>query len=115
MKKLLNLVACLGILALVACTQIGLAPAQSFDEKLAYGYSTVTSVRTSAATALDTGLIQVTDAQHVLDVTDQARAGLDAAKVASTAGDTTTAAGKLTLATSVLVEVQQYLIAKGVK
>lgn len=115
MKKIMKWGACLAVVLLVACAQVGLAPAQSFDERLAYGYSTVTSVRTSAAAALNTGAISVTDAEHALTVTDQARAGLDAAKVSNGVGDTSTATGKLAAATSVLVEVQQYLAAKGVK
>lgn len=100
---------------LTACAQFGLAPPQSFDQKLAYGYSTVATVRTSAAQALTAGVITVADAERALVVTDEARAGLDAAGAASGAGDTTTAAGKLALATGLLAQLQQYLQSKGVK
>lgn len=100
---------------LTACAQVGLAPAQSFDQKLAYGYSTVTAVRTSAAQALNAGTIDVLDAKKALAITDEARAGLDAAGAANGHGDTSTAVGKLALATALLTQLQQYLISRGVK
>ncbi len=97
------------------CSTIGLAPAQSFDQQLAYGYGTVASVRTTAASALNAGAITTTDAQQVLTVTDTARATLDVAGTASKAGDVNTAMGKLQIATSLLSQIQQYLSTKGVK
>ena len=103
----------LGILQ--ACSQIGLAPAQTFDQKLAYGYSALASVRTSTANALTAGQIKVADAKQVQDLADQSRTLLDAADVAQKGGDTTTAAGKLQLATTILTQLQAYLTAHGVK
>lgn len=111
MKKLLAI----ALLVLAGCAQIGVAPPQSFDQQLAYGYGTITAVRTSAAQALQSQTIQVADAQQVLTATDTARTGLDAAKAASGLGDTTTATGKLTAAMAVLTQVQQFLTTKGVK
>lgn len=100
---------------LTACAQLGLTPAETFDQKLAYGYSTVAAVRTSSADALNAGKITVPDAQRALVVTDTARAALDAAGDANRAGDASTAIGKLTLATALLTQFQQYLQSKGVK
>lgn len=102
-------------LMLAACTQVGLAPADGFEQKLAYGYSTVAAVRTSAAQALTAGTIDIVDAKKTLAVTDEARAGLDAAGAANGHGDTSTAIGKLATATALLTQLQQYLIAKGAK
>ena len=119
MKKITTWALCLfSALVLVlsaGCASIGATPAKSFDQQLAYGYATVTAVRTSAADALNVGTIQITDAQHVLIVTDTARAGLDVARTSSAAGDTSTALGKLTEATAILTAAQSFLISHGVK
>lgn len=116
MKTLLSRITMLAVcLMLAACAQMGLAPADSFDQKLAYGYSTVAAVRTSAAQALTAGTITKADAVKALDTTDTARAALDAAGAASGAGDTSTAVGKLALASALLTQIQHYLVSKGIK
>ena len=96
---------------LAACTQLGLQAPQTFSQKLAYGYSTLASVRTTAAHALDAKQITVADAKQVLDLSDQARALLDAAGMAQGTGDLSTAASKLALATTILTQLQTYLAA----
>lgn len=103
------------LVLLSACAQLGLAPAQSFDDKLAYSYAQVASVRQSAAVALTTGTIKKEDAIQVQALADQARAGLDAARTAQASGDTTTAMGRLQLANSVLTQLAVYLQKRGVK
>lgn len=100
---------------ITACTQVGLAPADSFDQKLAYGYGAVAAVRTSAAQAVTAGTISTADARSVLAVTDTARATLDAAGTANVAGDTSTALGKLAAASALIAQLQQFLTARGVK
>jgi hypothetical protein len=100
---------------LTACTQMGLAPAQGLDEKIAYGYSVDAAVRTSAAQALNAGTINVADAKQVLVATDSARVVLDGASAASRYGDVPTAMQKLATATALLTQIQQYLQSKGVK
>lgn len=112
MKKLLAI--CL-LLTLAACTSLGLTPPQSFDQQVAYGYGTVTALRVSAAQALDTHTLSAADAQHVLDATDSARMALDAAESSQVSGDKATAATRLAAATSALMQLQQFLITKGVK
>lgn len=98
-----------------ACAQMGLAPAKSFDQNVAYGYSTLASVRISAAQALKTGVIEKDDAERVLALSDQARSGLDAARGAWVLGDTQTALGRLQLANSVLTQLAVFLQDKGIK
>ena len=98
-----------------ACTQMGLTPAQSLDEKIAYGYGAVTSVRTSAAQAVTVGAISKADGSAVLAATDSARAVLDGASAASRYGDAPTAMTKLATATAIIAQLQQYLTARGVK
>lgn len=103
------------IALLVGCAQLGLAPAKSFDDRVAYAYTSVASVRQSTANALNAGLIKVEDAKQVQALADQARAGLDASRGAWVVGDTKTALGRLELANSVLTQLAVYLQARGVK
>lgn len=91
---------------LMACAELGLAPADTFEKKLAYAYGTYTAVQQSAASALAAKEITKADAQQVLTLGDQARALLDAAKVV---GDPTEAQNKLLLATQILQQLQTYL------
>ena len=115
MKRLL---VALTLFFYAACAQVGMAPAQSVAEQIGYGYGTVAAVRTSTAQALTAGTIKVSDATQVQTIADQARALLDGAKAAlpkpcpptgPCVQDTTTAAGKLALATSMLTQLQTYL------
>ena len=64
-----------------ACSFLGVVPAQSLSQQVAYGYGTVAGVRTAAANALTSGAISPTVAQTVLATTDTARASLDAAEM----------------------------------
>lgn len=102
-------------LLLSACASVGLEQARSFDQNVAYGYSTLASVRTSAANALNSGLIKVEDAKQVQALADQARTGLDAARGAWLEGDTKTALGRLQLANSILTQLAVFLQKNGVK
>lgn len=96
------------------CSSLGLAPAQSFDEKLAYAYGTHTAVLTAAAGAVTTKAITAKEGQAVLSLCDQARSLLDAAKAVEST-DATGAGKDLVLATAVLSQLQTYLQARGVK
>lgn len=115
MKSLRTTFLALALCLLTACAQMGLTQASSFDQQLAYGYSTVAAVRTSAANALTAGTITVPDAQKALATTDTARIALDAAGEANGHGDVSTATGKLAMATALLTQLQQYLKSKGAK
>lgn len=99
-------------LLLTGCASIGLAPATTFDERLAYAVSQNAAVRQAAANSLDAGEIQLQDAQYVLKTTDETRTLLDAAKAAIGAGDIKTAEGRLSVATTVLTTLQSYLRSK---
>lgn len=94
---------------LTACASLGLAPASTFEERLAYAVSQNAAVRTAAAVSLERNEIALADAQRVLKITDEVRTALDAAKLASGLGDTSTAEGRLQLATAILIELQNYL------
>lgn len=97
------------LLILTACASLGLAPASSFEERLAYAVSQNAAVRNTAAVSLEKGEISLDDAKRVLKITDEARTALDAARLAAGVGDTSTAEGRLQLATSILIEIQNYL------
>lgn len=99
-------------LLLAGCASIGLAPATTFDERLAYAVANNAAVRQAAANSLDAGEIQLQDAQYVLKTTDETRTLLDAAKSASGAGDIQTAEGRLSVAVNVLSTLQAYLRSK---
>lgn len=110
MKRVLAM----GALALLAACAATVAP-QSLDEGLAYAESQVTGIETSAAQALQAKTIKVADAQVVLTTADQIVALIGQARVAEAGGDTSTAQGKLTLATALLAQAAAYLTAHGVK
>lgn len=97
------------LLILTACASLGLAPALSFSDRLAYSYATHTAVLISTTQSLEAGEIASVDASRVLKVADEARTALDGAKIAAGAGDVTTAEGRLQLATSLLTNLQAYL------
>jgi hypothetical protein len=115
MSKIKTSFAAFALLLLAGCASLGLAPAKSFDDRLAYAYGTHTAVLESATAALKSGAISVDDAQAVLSLADESRTLLDAARAAVGGGDTSTAEGKLALALSVLTQLQTYLQSKGVK
>lgn len=94
---------------LTSCASLGLAPASSFEERLAYAVSQNAAVRETAAVSLERNEIALEDARRVLKITDEVRTALDAARLAAGAGDVSTAEGRLQLATSILINLQAYL------
>jgi hypothetical protein len=94
---------------ITACASLGLAPASSFEERLAYAVSQNAAVRETAAVSLERNELALEDARRVLKITDEVRTALDAARLAAGAGDVSTAEGRLQLATSILVNLQAYL------
>ncbi len=110
MKKLLSFLFFLTTVSFVpGCAQLGLAPAQSIDQQIAYAYTVNASVRSTAADLLTAKTINMADAKMVLSMTDQVRSALDIARVAVAAGIPKDAQSALTLANDVLTQVQVYL------
>ncbi len=97
------------LLLIAACGTLGLAPASTLEERIAYAVAQNAAVREAAANSLEAREIEVEDAQRVLQITDQVRMSLDAARVAAGAGDVQTAEGRLQLASAILIEIQNYL------
>lgn len=102
------------LLILSACSTLGVAPAETFAQRLAYAYSTHTAILATATNALNAGTIKSTDAQEVLKLADESRALLDGAKAVA-ATDPVVAGNKLALASGILTELQKYLQTRGVK
>jgi hypothetical protein len=112
MRKLRYYYAAFLLVCLAGCAQLGLAPAQNFDQKLAYAYGVHTAVVQATTSALDAKTVKSLDATRLFTLAEQARQLLDGAKLASAGGDITTANQRLSLATSILAEVQTYLRSK---
>lgn len=103
--------ACLPILLILlgGCAQFGLEPASSLADRIAYAYGSHTAVLQATTGALNSGDIGSEDAERVLKVADESRKALDAARVAVSTGDVSSAEGRLQLATALLTELQTYL------
>lgn len=84
---------------------------KTFNEKLAAGYVSVTSIRQLGATLVASKAITPDDGENVLKQTDNARAGLDLARAMGPDAGTDKLAATLT----VLTGLQTYLNAKGAK
>jgi hypothetical protein len=93
---------------LSACASLGLAPAKSLADRLAYGYSTLSAVQFAAANATNAGELSKSDAEAVLKLADQSRLLLDGAR-ALLATDPDGAATKLDLAVAILTQIQAHL------
>jgi integral membrane sensor domain MASE1 len=99
---------------LAACAQLGLATPETLPQRIAVTVSSVTAVRTSAATLLAAKKISVSDAENIQQQADSVVAG---AAVARTLGpiDPAAADAKLQQARAVLVALSAYLASKETK
>lgn len=111
--KLRNLAIALLLTALTACAQLGLAPAESFADKLAYGYGVHTAVLATATNAVNDRTLTSADGNEVLKLADESRGLLDAAKSLASDGNDQAASSKLVLATAILTQLQTYLRSKN--
>lgn len=80
----------------------------TFNQRLAIAYSTVTAIRISTTTLLDSQRISADDGMNVLQSTNAARAGLDVARKLSDT-DLKAADGKLTAIRTGLTALQKYI------
>lgn len=112
MRKFFALYAVAIALVLVqACSSLGLPTAQTFNERLAVGYGTVTQVRQTATQLVVAKKLGSADAQNVQTQADNARAGLDIARDLSKS-DLPAANNRLQMATQVLTALQSYLASR---
>jgi len=100
------------MLLLTSCASVP-AP-ETFNERLAAGYQSVTAARAAATTLLGQKRITADDAQNVQAQADTARAALDIARTVHRT-DPPGGDAKLTAAITTLTALQAYLNAKGAK
>jgi hypothetical protein len=102
-------------MALGGCAGLGLESPKTFQDRLAYAYGTNTAVREASTSSLNARKLSSADVAYVKERNDEVRRVLDAARLASEAGDVETAEGRLAAALKILTEVQSYLRARGVQ
>lgn len=103
------------LILLSGCASLGVAPAQTFNQKVAYAIGVHSAVLQATTNAVTNGQMSSADASAVLTQADNANVFLQAAVAANVSGDATTATNKLTLATAALTALQTYLNAHGSK
>jgi hypothetical protein len=96
-------------LTLTGCETLGLQQAKTFEDRWAYAQSQTTGIRETSTRALDAKLIDSGDMEYVIGVADRSSDLLRLARTARAAGDTSTAEGRLQLATAILSELESYL------
>jgi hypothetical protein len=99
---------------IAGCTALGLAPAQTLDQKIVYAYAGVDGVLKAIPPALAAGQLSSAKASQANNMALAAKATLDTARAAEISSPSS-AATDLALATSALTALQQYLTANGVK
>ncbi len=102
-----------GVLVLVAAALISACASfgvrlETFNERLAGGYSTVTFIRDTAGALLDSGHIDADEAEQVQRQANHLRAGLDVASTLKDRGDSG-ASDKLELTLAALASLADYL------
>lgn len=100
------------LLLLSGCASLGIAPAQSLKQRIAYGYSTYSAVNYAATNGVTKGTLEPTDGDKVLKLTDEAKGFLDGAK-ALVDTNPQGATDRLTLAISVLQAAQSFIDSKA--
>jgi hypothetical protein len=70
--------------ALASCAQLGIPKPETFNQKVAVAYATVTQVRTTATQLLEVKKISSDDAANVQISADVARVGIETARKIST-------------------------------
>lgn len=103
------LIPALLVMLIAGCASLGILTPQTLDERLSYAYDQHTAALQTITSAANQRLITKQEGVSILAIADQSRALLDAARVATGAGDISTAEGRLILATNVLRELQVYL------
>lgn len=100
---------------LCGCASLGITPAKTFTQRVAYAYGTTTGLREAATHSLEAKTLASADGAYVLKVADETRTLLDAAQAATQVGDTQTGEARLVLALQMLETLQAYLDKKVAK
>lgn len=97
---------------LSSCAQLGLKAPETFNQKVAVAYGTITQVRESATMLLEQNKITVQDAQHVQTTADTARQGIEAARMMHAQGSLAPAEQKIAMVRTVLQALSAYLASR---
>ncbi len=117
-----HLLAAVMLVAIAACSTLGLPSADTFNQKVAVAQGSVTQIRVSATQLLNTKAIGVTDAENVLKQTDAAAEGIAVSRTLYTQVCPATApqpctspaaSNRLAVATGILTVLQTYLAAQS--
>lgn len=100
-----------GVLAITACAQLGVSPADTFNKKLAAGYVTVQTVGDGIEILARAGKITKSEGQNLLNSNKDALAGLDAAAVLARTSPVL-AQDRLALTITALTVLQSYIATK---
>jgi hypothetical protein len=98
---------------MLATSCVSMEAPKSFNDRLAYAYSSVAATRNTTAALLERKRISKADAIQIQALADQARTGLDLSRGTAASGDLATAQGQLQLALDVLTKIEAYLATKG--
>ena len=96
-------------LLLSGCGSLGLPDAESFNDRVAYALATHTAVLKATTTAVSLGEISSAEAEKIAGIADGARELIDTARRIESTGDIGGADRQLSLAITVLTELQVYL------
>lgn len=94
---------------LAGCALFGLESPNTWNERLSYAYTLETGAANAIEAQSNSGQLTRDDANKLVDIVQNAKALTDGARDAMRGGDATTAEGKLRLARSILVEINEYL------
>lgn len=103
------------VLLLAGCGSMGLYTPQTVGERIDYGYGIGTAVIAAAGDGVASGRLSKDDGRYVLKAADNAWDILKGADAAVNLGDAVAAQDRLTLALSILTELQKFLNQKQVK
>lgn len=92
-----------------ACQMLGAPVPQSFSERVAVAYASVTGVRQTAASLVRADMISPDDAQNIQNQADTARQGIDVARRLHEQGASVAAEDRLAAMVVILQELNSYL------
>lgn len=100
------------LFVLTGCASLGIAPAESLKQRMAYGYGTYSAVNYAAANGITRGELSPSDGDSILKITDQGKALLDSAKLVVDT-DPKLAENRLVLALTILQSAQAFIDKKA--
>lgn len=98
--------------SLTACQALQLTEPETFSQKWSYALTANASIRTAAATAVDSEILSMEKGEYALRSTDAIRSLLDESLELSKT-DISTAEGKLSAAQDLIEAIKSYLTENG--